>query len=211
MRLTKLKIPRWVFITVFDIATEVVVIILPTFPLRGIQMEPYGKFKVMLSFSCRIIPIAFSALCIWSISRAVLNPTGATNGSAGPLTGPTTAVIIPSMFQQFELMLSMSIAAILPCFRLLFQVCEDVGNTPTQRGDQDMQDSKPPQVASERRNGSRSGKVSFNSGRDIAGTYWAGSTTEAERISLHAPQRPRLSSSSLLGSDHSSKKADSVG
>lgn len=217
--LTCSKIARWVIVTILDIATEIVIIVVPYFPLQAIQMEPYDKFKVMLSFSTRLFAIAFSILSVWAISFAVTDPTKATNGSAGPLTGPTTAVVIPSIFQQFELMLSICVAAILPCFRLIFQVCEeDDGTMVTQRGpDNDQhntQDSKHSQVASfgmERRNGSRSGKASSSSSRDTADTFGPGSTTEARHGVLNAHPLPRLSSSSLLGSDKSRKeKADSV-
>ena len=73
--LTISKIPRWVFITVLDIATELVITILPCFPLRSIRMHLYDKFKVMLSFSTRLLVIAFSILSIWAISFAVSDPT----------------------------------------------------------------------------------------------------------------------------------------
>jgi len=95
-------------------------------------MDPVDKFKVMLSFSMRFLIIIFSILGIWAIGYGVTNPTGATNASSLPLTEPTTAIIIPTIFQQFELTLSVSHAAIMPCFRLLFRVCEDDDNLPAQ-------------------------------------------------------------------------------
>lgn len=214
--LTLSKIPRWVVVTIFDIATELIIIILPYFPLRSIQMEPYGKFKVMLSFSTRLLEIAFSILSIWAISFAVTDPTRATNASSGPLTGPTTAIITPSIFQQFELTLSICIAAILPCFRLLFQVCEEM-DMPTQRGAEEPHntvDSKTSHFASfgmERRDGSRSDKASSSSSRDTADTFGAGSTTEAQRGGLNSHPMPRQSPSSLLGSEKSRReKVDSL-
>jgi hypothetical protein len=75
-------------------------------------MQTYSKIKVQLSFFSRLAVIVFSILTVWALSRARMS------------TLPNTTIALPVVFGQLELCMSLSIATILPCFRLLFQSSE---------------------------------------------------------------------------------------
>ena len=80
------------------------------------------KFKVTVSFSSRFGVIALSCLTIWALSRILRNNVQA-------LKYPTTAIVLPSIFQQVQLFLSFAFSSILPCIRYLFQ-SSDVERVP---------------------------------------------------------------------------------
>ncbi|KAF2432011.1 hypothetical protein EJ08DRAFT_695813 [Tothia fuscella] len=105
-------LPRWIVAAVLDILTEIIIIALPIYCIRSIQMDKTRKIKVQMSFCSRILVITFWCLMLWSIIRAPLDPM------------PKTAVVLPIVFGQTQLCLSIAIAAILPCFRILFQSSE---------------------------------------------------------------------------------------
>lgn len=107
---------RWVVVAVFDILTETVIILLPIFCIRSIQMGMIPKIKVQASFFSRLSNVLFSSLTIWSVSR--LHFTGR----------PSTLIVLPIVFGQLEVCVSLSIASILPCFRIIFQSSEKVPN-----------------------------------------------------------------------------------
>jgi hypothetical protein len=77
-------------------------------------MRLYSKIKVESSFFSRLVVILFSILTIWAISHT------------RPSSTPNTSMVLPTMFGQLEVCLSVSIAAILPCFRLVFQSSERI-------------------------------------------------------------------------------------
>jgi hypothetical protein len=105
---------RWIVAVVFDILTEVVIIVLPIYCIRAIQMQPMPKIKVQASFFSRLAVVLFSSLTLRAISRF-------------HLTGkPSTAVVLPIVFGQLEVCISLCIASILPCFRIIFQSSEKV-------------------------------------------------------------------------------------
>jgi hypothetical protein len=82
-------------------------------------MPGRGKQKVMVSFSSRLSIITFSALSIWSLSNTFERYRSSLNASS-------VYIVLPSVFQELQLAISFSIAAILPCFRLLFQSSDEV-------------------------------------------------------------------------------------
>jgi hypothetical protein len=75
-------------------------------------MQAYSKIKVQLSFFSRLTVIVFSILTVWALSHMRMSAV------------PNTTIALPTVFGQLELCMSISIAAMLPCFRLLFQSSE---------------------------------------------------------------------------------------
>lgn len=108
------SLARWVVLAVFDILTEAVIMLLPVFCIRSIQMAKIPKIKVQASFFSRLSNVLFSSLTIWSVSR--LKFTGR----------PSTLIVLPIVFGQLEVCVSLSIASILPCFRIIFQSSEKI-------------------------------------------------------------------------------------
>jgi hypothetical protein len=72
-------------------------------------MQTYSKIKVQLSFFSRLLVIVFSCLTMWALTRIHTS------------SSPNTTIALPALFGQLELCMSISIAAILPCYRILFQ------------------------------------------------------------------------------------------
>ncbi|QDS74105.1 hypothetical protein FKW77_009728 [Venturia effusa] len=105
---------RWVIVAVFDILTETVIILLPVFCIRSIQMPRAGKLKVQASFFSRLSNVLFSSLTIWSISRLELPSRS------------TTLIALPVVLGQLDICVSLSIASVLPCFRIIFQSSEKI-------------------------------------------------------------------------------------
>jgi hypothetical protein len=108
------KLARWIVAVVFDILTEIVIIALPIYYIRHIQMTTIPKIKVQASFFSRLAVVLFCSLVIWAISN--MRFTGQ----------PSTAVVLPIVFGQLEVCVSLCIASILPCFRIIFQSSEKV-------------------------------------------------------------------------------------
>jgi hypothetical protein len=75
-------------------------------------MQARRKIKVQLSFFSRLLIIVFSGLTMWALTRIRVAST------------PNTTIALPALFGQLELCASISIASILPCFRILFQSSE---------------------------------------------------------------------------------------
>jgi hypothetical protein len=75
-------------------------------------MDTYRKIKVQLSFLSLLLVIIFSCLIMWALTRMRLS------------SSPNTTVVLPTLFLQLELCLSISIASLIPCFRILFQSSE---------------------------------------------------------------------------------------
>ncbi|KAF2403698.1 hypothetical protein EJ06DRAFT_288811 [Trichodelitschia bisporula] len=115
---------RWMIAMVFDVLTEIAVIALPIWCLRMVQMERQSKYKVILSFSSRIVVIVFAVLAMWRLAHFLFRQD----------RDPSTRAINPAIFHQFELMCSVCIASIVPCFRLLFQSSERTGPELIRRG-----------------------------------------------------------------------------
>ncbi|TID23972.1 ATP-dependent DNA helicase II subunit 2 [Venturia nashicola] len=108
------SLARWVIVAVFDILTEVLIILLPVFCIQSIQMSKVSKMKVQASFFSRLSNVLFSSLTIWSLSRLKFSGR------------PSTTIVLPIVFGQLEVCVSLSIASILPCFRIIFQSSEKV-------------------------------------------------------------------------------------
>lgn len=108
------SLARWVIIAVFDVLTEILIILLPVFCIRTIQMARISKMKVQASFFSRLLNVLFSGLTIWSLSRITFSGR------------PSTDTVLPIIFGQLEICVSLSIASILPCFRIIFQSSEKV-------------------------------------------------------------------------------------
>lgn len=105
---------RWIGLVVFDALTEAVIIALPVYCIRPIQMAAIPKVKVQASFCSRLIVVLFSGLTIWAISRIHSS------------VQPNTTVVLPIVFAQLEVSVSLCIASIIPCFRVIFQSSEMV-------------------------------------------------------------------------------------
>ncbi|KAE9988424.1 hypothetical protein EG328_011184 [Venturia inaequalis] len=108
------SLARWVVIASFDIITEALIIGIPVVCIRSVQMATKYKIKVQASFFSRLSNVLFSSLGIWSLGR--IKFTGR----------PSTDVVLPIIFGQLEVCVSLSIASILPCFRIIFQSSEKV-------------------------------------------------------------------------------------
>ena len=101
--------PRYYAYAALDIATELVVLALPTHYIQNVRMKRKRKTKVLLTFSSRALIILFAALIIWAATRVL--DTG----------NFTTSITLPVILLQLELGLSIIICAIIPCFRMIFQ------------------------------------------------------------------------------------------
>lgn len=112
-------LPRAIVAVAFDILTELFIIALPIYCIRNIRMKKMRKAKVLFSFSSRLIVATFSATALWAITHVA--HTGVYS----------TSVVLPFILLQLELCFSLCIAAIIPCFRLIFQSSEKVNTNTT--------------------------------------------------------------------------------
>ena len=117
---------RWIAVITVDILTEIAVILLPITSLFSYQIKTKFRIKLSMSFGSRILLIPFSSLTIWALSTIIRN-------NAESLKHPTTAIVLPSIFQQVELTLSFAISSMLPCLSHLFN-SSDMETTHISRG-----------------------------------------------------------------------------
>ena len=98
------QVKRWRFITAFDIAIEMLLMLLPIFFVWNIHMKRWIKWQVILAFGLRVPVMAFAAAHLHFVSDYASS-------------GDVSKAIIPALvYQQFELFWAL-LAATIPTLK----------------------------------------------------------------------------------------------